>query len=198
MPKRARTTSGLHLVAEYKAQSPWCKQPSERSARRLAFSSARSASCTSKSFTVRKQDTASSGFKPPYSAELYRLKLLRQRPSTSWPRVGTAKPSCSHYKSFQRSSRNATGKIAARASAPGYSILAYARWTFGSQSCAVWPNPSFKPTRYGRQRKPGPRHMVHHRVPGLRGVMTSHVMDLEAAGVQNRHLQLPAKTGHAF
>jgi hypothetical protein len=32
----------------------------------------------------------------------------------------------------------------------------------------VRPNPSFKPTRYGRQRKPGPRHMVHHRVPGLR------------------------------
>jgi hypothetical protein len=34
--------------------------------------------------------------------------------------------------------------------------------------CALRPNPSFKPTRYGRQRKPGPRHMVHHRVPGLR------------------------------
>jgi hypothetical protein len=32
----------------------------------------------------------------------------------------------------------------------------------------VRPNPSLNRTRYGRQRKPGPRHMVHHRVPGLR------------------------------
>lgn len=32
----------------------------------------------------------------------------------------------------------------------------------------VGPNPSFEPTRYGRQRKPGSRHMVHHREPGLR------------------------------
>jgi hypothetical protein len=30
------------------------------------------------------------------------------------------------------------------------------------------PNPSFKPTRYGRQRKPGLRHLVHHLSPGLR------------------------------
>jgi hypothetical protein len=36
----------------------------------------------------------------------------------------------------------------------------------------VRPNPSFKPTRSGRQRKPGPRHMVHHRVPGLRCLPT--------------------------
>jgi hypothetical protein len=33
---------------------------------------------------------------------------------------------------------------------------------------AVLPNPSFKPTRYGRQRKPGLRHLVHHLSPGLR------------------------------
>jgi hypothetical protein len=32
----------------------------------------------------------------------------------------------------------------------------------------VLPNPSLNRTRYGRQRKPGPRHMVHHLVPGLR------------------------------
>jgi hypothetical protein len=32
----------------------------------------------------------------------------------------------------------------------------------------VTPNPSFKPTRYGRQRKPGLRHLVHHLSPGLR------------------------------
>jgi hypothetical protein len=32
----------------------------------------------------------------------------------------------------------------------------------------VRPNTSFKPTRSGRQRKPGSRHMVHHREPGLR------------------------------
>jgi hypothetical protein len=31
----------------------------------------------------------------------------------------------------------------------------------------VLPNPSLKLTRYGRRCKPGPRHMVHHRVPGL-------------------------------
>jgi hypothetical protein len=36
-----------------------------------------------------------------------------------------------------------------------------------SWSCPVMPNPSFKPTRYGRRCKPGPRHMVHHREPGL-------------------------------
>ena len=29
------------------------------------------------------------------------------------------------------------------------------------------PNPSLKLTRYGRRCKPGPRHMVHHRSPGL-------------------------------
>ncbi len=33
---------------------------------------------------------------------------------------------------------------------------------------AMRPNPSFKPTRYGRQRKPGLRHLVHHLSPGLR------------------------------
>ena len=33
---------------------------------------------------------------------------------------------------------------------------------------ALMPNPSLNRTRYGRQRKPGPRHMVHHLVPGLR------------------------------
>ena len=31
----------------------------------------------------------------------------------------------------------------------------------------VRPNPSLKLTRYGRPCKPGPRHMVHHREPGL-------------------------------
>jgi len=30
------------------------------------------------------------------------------------------------------------------------------------------PNPSLKLTRYGTQRKPGPRRLRHHRVPGLR------------------------------
>jgi hypothetical protein len=34
--------------------------------------------------------------------------------------------------------------------------------------CRMTPNPSFKPTRYGRQRKPGLRHFVHHLSPGLR------------------------------
>jgi hypothetical protein len=33
---------------------------------------------------------------------------------------------------------------------------------------AVRPNPSLNRTRYGKRHKPGPRHMVHHRVPGLR------------------------------
>jgi hypothetical protein len=32
---------------------------------------------------------------------------------------------------------------------------------------AVRPNPSLKLTRYGMRCKPGPRHMVHHRSPGL-------------------------------
>jgi hypothetical protein len=31
----------------------------------------------------------------------------------------------------------------------------------------VLPNPSLKLTRYGMRCKPGPRHMVHHRSPGL-------------------------------
>jgi hypothetical protein len=30
------------------------------------------------------------------------------------------------------------------------------------------PNSSLEPTRYGRQRKPGLRHLVHHLSPGLR------------------------------
>ena len=33
---------------------------------------------------------------------------------------------------------------------------------------AASSNPSFNRTRYGKRRKPGPRHMVHHREPGLR------------------------------
>jgi hypothetical protein len=37
-----------------------------------------------------------------------------------------------------------------------------------SQLRAVLPNPSLEPTRYGRQRKPGLRHRVHHLSPGLR------------------------------
>ena len=32
---------------------------------------------------------------------------------------------------------------------------------------AVTPNPSLKLTRYGMRCKPGLRHMVHHRSPGL-------------------------------
>jgi len=31
----------------------------------------------------------------------------------------------------------------------------------------VRPNPSLKLTRYGRRCQPGPRHVVHHREPGL-------------------------------
>ena len=42
---------------------------------------------------------------------------------------------------------------------------------FGSSTPAglpqARPNPSLKLTRYGRRCKPGPRHMVHHRSPGL-------------------------------
>jgi hypothetical protein len=33
---------------------------------------------------------------------------------------------------------------------------------------SVRPNTSLNRTRYGKHRKPGPRHMVHHLVPGLR------------------------------
>ncbi len=36
----------------------------------------------------------------------------------------------------------------------------------------VGPNPSLKLTRYGRRCKPGPRHMVHHREPGLQRLPT--------------------------
>ena len=46
-----------------------------------------------------------------------------------------------------------------------------ARRAFGTSSTAglpsARPNPSLKLTRYGRRCKPGPRHMVHHRQPGL-------------------------------
>ena len=37
-------------------------------------------------------------------------------------------------------------------------------------ACRVQPNPLLKLTRYGTQRKPGPRPLRHHRVPGLRCV----------------------------
>jgi len=50
-------------------------------------------------------------------------------------------------------------------------VLPVARRTVQSRhlldNCALMPNPSLKLTRYGRRCKPGPRHMVHHRVPGL-------------------------------
>jgi hypothetical protein len=36
------------------------------------------------------------------------------------------------------------------------------------QAPSMTPNPSFKPTRSGRQRKPGVRHLRHLRTPGLR------------------------------
>ena len=45
----------------------------------------------------------------------------------------------------------------------------------GSSACAqrsrappAWPNTSFNRTRYGKRRKPGLRHLVHHLSPGLR------------------------------
>jgi len=44
-------------------------------------------------------------------------------------------------------------------------------WIFfiaAASASKMTPNPSLKPTRYGRRRKPGPRHTVHHREPGLR------------------------------
>jgi len=37
----------------------------------------------------------------------------------------------------------------------------------GALRTSGWPNRSLKLTRYGRHCKPGPRHMVHHREPGL-------------------------------
>ncbi len=37
-----------------------------------------------------------------------------------------------------------------------------------STPTAVRPNPSVNLTRYGTQRKPGPRALRHHREPGLR------------------------------
>jgi hypothetical protein len=40
--------------------------------------------------------------------------------------------------------------------------------TSNAQEPRVLPNPSFKPTRYGRQRKPGLRYAVHSLSPGLR------------------------------
>jgi hypothetical protein len=44
-----------------------------------------------------------------------------------------------------------------------------ARTSVHSKAALVRPNPSLKtPTRYGRQRKPGLRHLVHHLSPGLR------------------------------
>jgi hypothetical protein len=50
------------------------------------------------------------------------------------------------------------------------------RKNLGSQDCSqlhpaparVRPNTSFNRTRYGKHRKPGLRHMVHHLSPGLR------------------------------
>ena len=42
----------------------------------------------------------------------------------------------------------------------------YADWHRVLQS---FPNPSLNHrTRYGKRRKPGPRHLVHHREPSLR------------------------------
>jgi hypothetical protein len=37
-----------------------------------------------------------------------------------------------------------------------------------SEVAPLRPNPSFNRTRYGKRRKPGLRHMVHHLSPGLR------------------------------
>jgi hypothetical protein len=36
------------------------------------------------------------------------------------------------------------------------------------QPADYFANPSFNRTRYGKRRKPGLRHMVHHLSPGLR------------------------------
>jgi hypothetical protein len=38
---------------------------------------------------------------------------------------------------------------------------------FRTCAAALRPNPSLKLTRYGMRCKPGPRHMVHYRSPGL-------------------------------
>jgi hypothetical protein len=52
--------------------------------------------------------------------------------------------------------------------------LLAASWWCESTACfepeAVLPNPSLKLTRYGRRCKPGPRHLVHHREPGLQPI----------------------------
>jgi hypothetical protein len=41
-------------------------------------------------------------------------------------------------------------------------------YTQESRQCSLMPNPSFKPTRYGRQRKPRVRRLRHLRTLGLR------------------------------
>jgi hypothetical protein len=55
--------------------------------------------------------------------------------------------------------------VAIRASSPR--TEAASRATPPILQFQVMPNPSLKLTRYGRRCKPGPRHMVHHREPGL-------------------------------
>jgi hypothetical protein len=40
--------------------------------------------------------------------------------------------------------------------------------TLNTGRISATPNNSLNRTRYGKHRKPGPRHMVHHREPGLR------------------------------
>ncbi len=65
----------------------------------------------------------------------------------------------------------ASGKLAeARPSAlaPSLQLLGLVLELHASYPCdAVQPNPSLKLTRYGRRCKPGSRHLVHHREPGL-------------------------------
>ena len=67
----------------------------------------------------------------------------------------SASPAAAEYRHSSRSRRNR----------PLLCISKNAGQAVGSP---VMPNPSLKLTRYGRRRKAGPLHMVHHRAPALR------------------------------
>ena len=86
----------------------------------------------------------------------------------SYRSVAAAAEYGSRYRLLRAPARSTAGLWTSSRSQRG---AGSARRVFGCSTPAglpqARPNTSLKLTRYGRRCKPGPRHMVHHREPGL-------------------------------
>jgi hypothetical protein len=107
--------------------------------------------------------------------DMHRTKYLElgqgcgfTQPSPLWSLSAKRETRCASCQSGAANLRSTARSRSTLLFAPGRPIKAFASGASSRSGRRVMPNPSVEWTRYGRQRKPGLRHTVHHLRPGLR------------------------------